>query len=461
MSKRIFWGIILIVGLLANGAGPEPVNVRAQTSAESLLGTYQATIDGITYLDVEDGFYQLVFEKYRFFVTYYETILYEGHYWIDGDQLVMADEESRCVEEREGVYQWVREGDNITFIEVKETCGRRRGLFTTPVWTQVEEQIQRSDYSARFRVMHLAGFMGDPVIDIYVNDTPLPFYLRAGDISVFKYVRPGNYTVRVDFGADDPELRVPDPIVVDFEPNHTYTFALLGWVVDDTHFFAMFDETAETAFFDLTKASPSLIIHNVSGMPPIDLVEDNLKLVQHLAFGEYGWAEMPPSDEHILHFTLSEDINDTVIAMSVPPRAPGLITFYAFTGLYPGTFERDFFVEGYPHFGGEVQIRDGGERTIEDFSDEVGIGERVRYTHVVTEPRNLYVQMVSGEFDLDPFVRLYNEAGELLAANNDISWYAGPIDAAIKRYPVIPGTYIIEVGSFLDVSGGQFTVDID
>jgi len=58
-----------------------------------------------------------------------------GIYTLQDDQITLEDDSSVCKGRGKGVYQWIAEGNQITFVVIMDECNSRRITMGNSVWT--------------------------------------------------------------------------------------------------------------------------------------------------------------------------------------------------------------------------------------------------------------------------------------------------------------------------------------
>lgn len=111
---------------------------------------------------------------------------------------------------------------------------------------------------------------------------------------------------------------------------------------------------------------------------------------------------------------------------------------------------------------GEVTVIDGGEIAVDESVDgTVEPGQRVRYTLVSPEDVSVNIGVSDETGDLDTYLRVYSADDELLVENDDIE-LGVVISSALRSFPLVAGeTYFIEVGTYGDASGGDYTLHVE
>lgn len=95
-----------------------------------------------------------------------------------------------------------------------------------------------------------------------------------------------------------------------------------------------------------------------------------------------------------------------------------------------------------------------GRALVEGRIDEAG--DRDVYQLAVEERANVVVELIAGDEALDPFVRLYDAAGTVIAYDDD----SGGADAARLELTLAAGDYFLSAGSHLDESSGAFELAV-
>jgi hypothetical protein len=118
--------------------------------------------------------------------------------------------------------------------------------------------------------------------------------------------------------------------------------------------------------------------------------------------------------------------------------------------------------EAYLDDATRVDVTDGGEIAIGDsVIGELNPQERVRYTLTFESDAIISIVLSDDTGELDTYLRLYNQADNLLAENDDAEAGAEPPHSALTDLEVPAGfVLVIEVATFNDESSGNYTLQI-
>lgn len=110
---------------------------------------------------------------------------------------------------------------------------------------------------------------------------------------------------------------------------------------------------------------------------------------------------------------------------------------------------------------GEVGYTDGGEIAVGDtVTGSIVALERVDYTFTADADVELTIDLADASGTIDPYLRVYNAQGELIAENDD-SPNATNYDSQISGLAVAAGEMIyIEVGTYADDYEGEYTLSV-
>jgi C-terminal processing protease CtpA/Prc len=109
-----------------------------------------------------------------------------------------------------------------------------------------------------------------------------------------------------------------------------------------------------------------------------------------------------------------------------------------------------------------VDLTDGGTIAIGDtVTGDVTEGARVRYTLPFESDAIISILLTDDAGELDTYLRLYDDADNLLLDNDDAVDGAEPPNSALTELEVPGGfTLVIEVGTFEDASNGSYTLQV-
>ncbi|MDX1995098.1 MAG: S41 family peptidase [bacterium] len=102
---------------------------------------------------------------------------------------------------------------------------------------------------------------------------------------------------------------------------------------------------------------------------------------------------------------------------------------------------------------GDINIGD----TVEG---ELARGQRLRYRLIVEEEATVNISLTDAAGEVDTYLRVYDESGDLLAENDDIVT-GEEINSLLEGLELGKGVYLIEVGTFEDRSEGAFTLTVE
>jgi hypothetical protein len=214
---------------------------------------------------------------------------------------------------------------------------------------------------------------------------------------------------------------------------------------------------------------PLLFINAATGAPAVSLWVDGEAVVEDVAYGEYVTATLPIGAFDGVLVTAADDPDDVLLA---PPFfidtefIPDVKWLLAPTGTYPGEPGVDIFLSAIPYFMGELTFSGGG--AVMPGTPVVGnleIGQRSKYTLTLNEDAALDLALRSpvdsGLSGLDPYLRVYDAEGELVAENDEEDFTDDALDATLTALELPAGEYVIEAGSYNDSSAGEYTLTIE
>jgi C-terminal processing protease CtpA/Prc len=91
---------------------------------------------------------------------------------------------------------------------------------------------------------------------------------------------------------------------------------------------------------------------------------------------------------------------------------------------------------------------------------ELAAGERQRWRLILEDDLTVTIALTGEDGTLDTYLRVYNDAGDLVAENDDIV-PGQDISSLITGLDLPKGTYVIEVGTFQDSSAGRYTLTVE
>jgi hypothetical protein len=109
----------------------------------------------------------------------------------------------------------------------------------------------------------------------------------------------------------------------------------------------------------------------------------------------------------------------------------------------------------------ELVIVDGGAIAVgESVDGEIAAGERIQYTLTADADATVTISVTDPDGALDSYLRIYDDAGNLLAENDDIE-PSVQYNSSIEGVQLVAGdTILIEVGTYDDAAFGAFTLSV-
>jgi C-terminal processing protease CtpA/Prc len=126
------------------------------------------------------------------------------------------------------------------------------------------------------------------------------------------------------------------------------------------------------------------------------------------------------------------------------------------------TDEQDTGGGGAGEVVGDLVITDGGEIEVGDeIEGEIEVGERIQYTLTVDDDVTLLITAEGADDDLDTYIRVYDEDGDLITENDDVE-LGVQLNSRIEGLELEDGdTIIIEMATFGDASEGEFVLVVE
>jgi C-terminal processing protease CtpA/Prc len=119
------------------------------------------------------------------------------------------------------------------------------------------------------------------------------------------------------------------------------------------------------------------------------------------------------------------------------------------------------YLEGQASGAGAVVSTEAGEVTLaKPVTGEIRDGERVRYTFTAQTNVTVTIDLYDETGELDPYLRVYDGDGELIAENDDIV-LGEDLNSQIESLTVSAGeTIIVEVATYADAGAGTYVLSV-
>lgn len=250
------------------------------------------------------------------------------------------------------------------------------------------------------------------------------------------------------------------------EAGHKYLLAVLGNVIANDVHMSLIDETAAIAQMDISQSAVSVLINNLYGIPAIDMSFAGNSIADNLAYGDYILMQDPTEGSGSL-ITAHGDPNSVVFELAEAVGSPAnIFAVFVFSGKFPGTLGEDYIPFYSGQYQGDLTIIDGGAIAVGD-SVPVAItdmGQRVDFTLTLDSAMTLDILQAASSADgQDAFLRILNSAGDTLYENDELTHEddeSGGFDAGWQGLQLDAGTYVLEVGTFVDTRIGDFTLSV-
>ncbi len=277
--------------------------------------------------------------------------------------------------------------------------------------------------------------------------------------------------------GEDIGSAILGPQDVTFEAGHHYSLAVIGEMADDSLSLLTIDETEAFKGVDPGNNFMDVVVHDILGAPPIDIIMGEEVVVDNLEYGE--WAVYISSEEFSAFAVYTAEDQPTLLFQLDPSAAQHRIcALSVLTGSYPGEVGKDIFWDYNWNYAGEVVLDAGGEAAVGDAL----AGKIEAPTHRVAYMLNLDTDAVLDIFALatgprtedsngfglfDPILHIYDERGNLLFWSDDgvgVSQHkggeAGAADAALAAISLNAGVYSVQVAGFSDLGAGPYALII-
>ncbi|MDX1990762.1 MAG: pre-peptidase C-terminal domain-containing protein [bacterium] len=280
------------------------------------------------------------------------------------------------------------------------------------------------------------------------------------------------YTVNLGFIEDGTEPDEPLAELREFTAlaGHTYTIALVGSYEAGTLDILTIDETEIAAQFDLSNKGLYILINTLTGVESLDLTSQAAILVNNVAYGGYGYGTASTAPGTLRVSTgrgtgsIAEPVQDLLEIPSMGV-APGVLSIYAIAGSFPGEAFIDYGSVEVRTFVLSPTVSEGGTIALEeDARGSLESGQRIRYTLTLEATTIVTIELRGVDtppLPLDAYLRLYDSQGDVIAANDEISFTDTTTDARLRRLMLEPGTYIIEVASWNDAYPGEYRLIVE
>ncbi|MBN1963082.1 MAG: DUF4397 domain-containing protein [Anaerolineae bacterium] len=285
---------------------------------------------------------------------------------------------------------------------------------------------------------HLLAEGAEDDFAVFATHTLSPYFTLPAGTHTFAFARG---LARGFEGAD--EASFVEQVML--EAGHRYTVIVFTPPAGTPRDVVVVDETAAVAGVDPETVAVQIVAHTMTDGPSLMLRLDDVVQFENLAYGETAtWMLDPTVAGENIQFAASDDPDTVILTIRgefVNTMPPGVYLWF-FLGPNPQVL-----------YIGDVSIVDGGPVTAgEALTLALNWGERARYTLALDEAVDTAILLsaaAAGPFD--SYLRLYDEAGNLLAENDDASG-----TNARLRLELAAGTYLIEAGTFLDSYPGEY-----
>jgi hypothetical protein len=297
------------------------------------------------------------------------------------------------------------------------------------------------------------------------NDTTITA-LAPGTISLYLDVTADAHTFVVVPDGEAMESAIFDPEEFTLEAGRSYLLAMMGNVAADDLHFTLIDETAGLADLDLSLSGVNVFVNNLYGIPAFDLYFAGELVVENLAYGDYVFFNDATEGSGTL-VTVYDDPETIIFEYAEAVGNPsGIFAVAAFAGTFPGTLWEDYALLYDTRFAGGLTITDGGTIALGDeVTLNLEMGQRVQYTLTLEADMTLNIMLTEDDETnvADSYLRVYTDAGELVAENNELTTdddADGNWSAGIEGLTLEAGTYIIEAASAADIYPGTYTLSV-
>lgn len=197
--------------------------------------------------------------------------------------------------------------------------------------------------------------------------------------------------------------------------------------------------------------------------PPLTSIGVGKLLIDNLAYGDYALFQDPTEGKGSYltpHGDPTTKLFEYPDAVGGPPQT---ISFFGFSGNYPGVLWEDYGTPYVGNFIGDPVFRDGGAIKVGDVI-KVGLNEAgLRYDYKLDLDKDTVLDiMLTGDPENpnnDAFVRVLDSTGKLIVENDDID-HAVNRDAGLKGLKLSKGSYVIEATSYFDTFTGEYTLSV-
>jgi uncharacterized surface protein with fasciclin (FAS1) repeats len=271
--------------------------------------------------------------------------------------------------------------------------------------------------------LRIAYFVPDsPAVDLYIDGKVSVPGITAGEATEYLSLAPGAHQLALVPTGKDLSAALSKPADLKVESDHAYTVSVVGQAADNSVQPLLIDETTKFTAAE-RMASPQIMVNNIKGAPPIDVILGGKTVIHNLAYGQYATATFEVSNYDGISIVAANDPKIVLLpAEALGPIfiEPTVAYVVGLMGTFPGEFGKDY------------TLALAAERTPLNVPDFLAAfhGRKLSW------PKGAPLPFIPQEFNFDTLLAALDKAGlkEMLAKDGPYILFA-PTDEAFAALP--------------------------